>query len=570
MIKTVFRRFVSKVLIDKKEALKKFPKLVPEKRTKRVTKITQEIADLPLEREIKHNQVKLVNVDTIKPQLALRMIDTSLDSFFAKRKPNSKNFNFLLLILSEKKDLVQAELVFEKMDLFGVKKYPQTYANMISNCAKNRKEERMLYYYNLALNKFDLHIVTVNAIIDGYSKLHKPDEAEIVFKEALRNNLRIDTAIMTSLINAFNYSDRIEKCWELYDSMDDLKIPKDDALIGFMIRICSVTQESEKAIKMWNEMKELDNVRYTCLHYNAIIRACASRKDYCERAIEYFDEMIQIHKIQPDGDTFINVMDACGKIGNVKRAYEAILMMNDLNLKPTKYVYSTLIGTYATAIRNPAVPHNLKTMYYEDSWKIFQDFVTKQGKHVDARVLNSLMNVCVSFDKLIDAEEIVIPLFEQYGVKINKFTYETLLKGLHEKKELMRIKDIYNKLKNNESQLTVISMNIILDTFFNLKDVDGICEILDIFKVNKKHPPRKMLRKLHKIDYLPHAIYFRIMKFDYMKDHPLLKMNARTIVNDPTAEDIADRKEMEDMIDYDSKKDILVEVEDDSEYRHFN
>lgn len=38
-------------------------------------------------------------------------------------------------------------------------------------------------------------------------------------------------------------------------------------------------------------MINLPDIRLTALHYNSLIKALSSRKDYCERALEIYEEM---------------------------------------------------------------------------------------------------------------------------------------------------------------------------------------------------------------------------------------------------------------------------------------
>lgn len=48
----------------------------------------------------------------------------------------------------------------------------------------------------------------------------------------------------------------------------------------------------------------------TCLPYNAMIKALASRSDYADRAIELYQKM-RASGIPPDQDTYIHMMKAC-------------------------------------------------------------------------------------------------------------------------------------------------------------------------------------------------------------------------------------------------------------------
>lgn len=58
-----------------------------------------------------------------------------------------------------------------------------------------------------------------------------------------------------------------------------------------MIRICAIDSNAEKAKLIFEEIKKLSNVWLTCLHYNSLIKALASWKDYCTEAIDVYKEM---------------------------------------------------------------------------------------------------------------------------------------------------------------------------------------------------------------------------------------------------------------------------------------
>jgi pentatricopeptide repeat protein len=58
----------------------------------------------------------------------------------------------------------------------------------------------------------------------------------------------------------------------------------------YMIRLCSATHDSEKAIKLFNELESGGYVEH-CIVYNAIIFALGSTHRYAEKAIEYWRKM---------------------------------------------------------------------------------------------------------------------------------------------------------------------------------------------------------------------------------------------------------------------------------------
>ena len=83
----------------------------------------------------------------------------------------------------------------------------------------------------------------------------------------------------------------------------------DEQLLGYMIRICSATHDSEKALLMFNNL-QLDGFIEHSKPYNAIMMACASTKRYAPKAIEYWHVM-HAKNIMADQMTYIAVLKAC-------------------------------------------------------------------------------------------------------------------------------------------------------------------------------------------------------------------------------------------------------------------
>jgi pentatricopeptide repeat protein len=81
-----------------------------------------------------------------------------------------------------------------------------------------------------------------------------------------------------------------------------------------MIRVCAATHDSEKALRMFNDL-QIDGFIEHSKPYNSIIMACASTKRYAAKAIEYWHTM-HVKNIPPDQVTYVAVLKACAQIGD--------------------------------------------------------------------------------------------------------------------------------------------------------------------------------------------------------------------------------------------------------------
>ena len=125
----------------------------------------------------------------------------------------------------------------------------------------------------------------------------------------IKNGLKPDSVCYTTVIDAYKRIRNYEKCWELFENFRTMEGHADEFMISFMIRICSFTHDSEKAIKLFSELENYGFIEY-CMPYNSIIFALASTKRYAEKALDYWHKMI-LNNIQPDRHTFVAVLKAC-------------------------------------------------------------------------------------------------------------------------------------------------------------------------------------------------------------------------------------------------------------------
>lgn len=75
----------------------------------------------------------------------------------------------------------------------------------------------------------------------AYTRSHKADRALEIFREMKREGLQVDTAVYTTLINAFRNERKFVKCWDLYyDCIGGGSSSDPDAILySSMIKICS-------------------------------------------------------------------------------------------------------------------------------------------------------------------------------------------------------------------------------------------------------------------------------------------------------------------------------------------
>lgn len=181
------------------------------------------------------------------------------------------------------------------METLGIKPNDETYNQVMTAYARN-KNIQMVEKLNIeAEEKYGLKPskYRLNALILAYAKSGNALDAEKVLREMVRDGLRPDGITYTTVIDAYKRTRNIEKCWELYEyyttniGFESDTRPADEFLLGYMIRLCAATHDSEKALKIFNQM-EGEGYHRHAMPYNSIIFALASTKSYADRALEYW------------------------------------------------------------------------------------------------------------------------------------------------------------------------------------------------------------------------------------------------------------------------------------------
>jgi pentatricopeptide repeat protein len=125
----------------------------------------------------------------------------------------------------------------------------------------------------------------------------------------------------------------------------------DEQLLSYMVRVCAATHDSEKAIRMFNNL-QLDGFIEHSKPYNSIIMACASTKRYAHKAIEYW-HLLHAKGITPDRHTFTGVLKACAQLGDTQTAYDTLQELKLRGEPVNEHIFNQLIRVYATAVKTP-------------------------------------------------------------------------------------------------------------------------------------------------------------------------------------------------------------------------
>jgi len=191
--------------------------------------------------------------------------------------------------------------------------------------------------------------------------------------------------------------------------------------MSYMIRMCAKTHDSEKGLRIFNDM-QLEGFVEHSKPYNTVIAACASTRRYSDKAIEFW-HLMHAKSIKPDKNTYTYVLKACAHLGDVNTAYDCLQEMKLNGFEPNENTYNQLIRVYAGAVKVPDTKHEHEQLYINDAWNLMDIIEKNHNLEMNIHILNSMVLLYANALRVEELEAKVLPLFDKYRIPHDIFTF---------------------------------------------------------------------------------------------------------------------------------------------------
>ncbi|KAK9116369.1 hypothetical protein Sjap_015316 [Stephania japonica] len=267
--------------------------------------------------------------------------------------------------------------VFREMQMEGLVVDQYTFGSALTACGGRRGVEQGMQIHAYVIRKDYMDNVFVgSALVDMYLKCGNIKSAETIFERmTCRNNIS-----WTAMLVGYNHNGLSEEAVKIFCNMQRNGIESDDFTLGSVISSCanlasleegtqfhgqalvsglrSFTTVSNALItlygkcgsikdshQLFNEMHVKDEVSWTAL-------VCGyAQFGKAVETISLFEEMLA-NGLKPDGVTFIGVLSACSRAGLVDKGYQYFdSMVNDHRIVPVPDHYTCMIDLLSRAGR---------------------------------------------------------------------------------------------------------------------------------------------------------------------------------------------------------------------------
>jgi pentatricopeptide repeat protein len=462
----------------------------------------------------------------LTPDKMLDSIDFSFESFFSNRELDLNNFNKLLQVQAHHGKIDEALGTIEKMKIIGIVPDIISFVYLIVATGRANDIQTAEMVFSKAL--IDLAgpaAMLYTSLISAYNKMRDPDSVLRLINEKRSKGFKIHEIDYTCYILALSKQGRAKEAIEVYEKYSP-EVDTDEYLLASVLNACSKISATEYAVGIWDRLKGIGfpEVAY---FYNEMIMCYAKRKDYAQQAIELYKQM-RGKGIIPDNRTFNGFFTACARLGDLPEARFGLKEMKNFGLEPTFIHLAQLMNVYsqATLDANEAA----KELFVKESWEIFR--ICKERGIVDILVLNNLLAVHTRalFDNQV--EGLVLPLYDQLGIKRDVHTYRRLMEMYSELAEYTTVKDLWKSMKQENIKPDMFVMNQFLKACMKTGDTDKTCEVLEKFKEQGLRPLYMYLRQLHKIEGIPMRLWAHLQDFEFYDSSNFNKKYANRLRNE--------------------------------------
>eukprot|EP01018_Ginkgo_biloba_P013153 Gb_16986 [translate_table: standard] len=236
---------------------------------------------------------------------------------------------------------VEAIMLFQQMQLAGVKPDSRTFAIVLPACANLAALEKgMEIHEEMIRSGFESHVFVENALVDMYAKCRS-----------------------------------LENARKLFDKMPQRSVVSWNAMIAGYAQAGYV----EEALKFFREMSERDVISWT------VMIAGYAQNGQGVEALNFFRQML-LAGVKPYSNTFASALQACANSASLKEGAEIHKEIIKTGCQSNVFVQSALVGMYAKCGSLEKARHVFDKMHQRNvvSWTAMLSGYVQNGQSVEA------------------------------------------------------------------------------------------------------------------------------------------------------------------------------------------
>ncbi|KAL6320639.1 hypothetical protein AAG906_008639 [Vitis piasezkii] len=248
-------------------------------------------------------------------------------------RPNHFSFSSVLKACGNLSDPYTGEQVYSYAVKLGIASVNCVGNSLISMYARSGRMEDARKAFDIL---FEKNLVSYNAIVDGYAKNLKSEEAFLLFNEIADTGIGISAFTFASLLSgAASIGAMGKAAFQVFNEMEDRNVISWTSMITGFAKHGFAT----RALEMFHKMLET-GTKPNEITYVAVLSAC-SHVGMISEGQKHFNSMYKERGIVPRMEHYACMVDLLGRSGLLVEAMEFI---NSMPLMADALVWRTLLG----------------------------------------------------------------------------------------------------------------------------------------------------------------------------------------------------------------------------------
>ncbi|KAJ4964739.1 hypothetical protein NE237_016588 [Protea cynaroides] len=245
---------------------------------------------------------------------------------------NTVSWNTMIMAYVKVGDVVAARELFDRIPSRDV----ISWTSMITGyCQKSRFSDALMLFRQMMMAKVKPDEITLASVLSACAHLGMLDMGKAIHDYIHMNNIKTDVYVKNSLIDMYCKCGCIEKALKVFQEMKDKDTVSWTAIIsGLAVNGCAYD-----ALDFFSQMLRKD-IKPSEATFVAVLLACAHR-GLVEKGFEYFEIMTKLYCMEPTMKHYGCMVDLLSRSGNLDRAYGFI---KEMPVDPDAIVWRILLS----------------------------------------------------------------------------------------------------------------------------------------------------------------------------------------------------------------------------------
>ncbi|KAM2117955.1 hypothetical protein COP2_010471 [Malus domestica] len=227
----------------------------------------------------------------------------------------------------------------------------------------------------------------LSSVLAACANVGALDQGKWIHAHIKKNNIQLDAVLGTALLDMYAKCGRIDMAWEVFENVKQKEISTWNAMIGAL----AMHGRAEDAIELFAkmQMRKLEPNGITFLN---ALNACA-HSGFVEKGLEIFSSMKRFYGIEPEVEHYGCAVDMFGRAGKLEEAEQLINLMP---IEPNAAVWGALLGAcriHGNVEMGERVGKILLELEPQNSgrYTLLSNIYAKAGRFDDAAKVRALM-----------------------------------------------------------------------------------------------------------------------------------------------------------------------------------